>query len=231
MRDFWDARARESALYFVDNRLDYRDPDLTAFWAGGEAAVDGMLALSGVEVGPTDRLLEIGCGVGRMTRALATRAGAVVAIDVSAEMLAKAGELNPGLCAVEWVQGDGTSLAPIADRSIDGCVSLVVFQHLPDPSLTLGYVREIGRVLRPGGWAAIHISNDAEIHRRHRAGLASRAREALGLAPRGQRDPAWVGSAVDLEELRNVATEAGMTIDRINGEGTQFCVVALRRHS
>ena len=49
-------------------------------------------------------------------------------------------------------------------RSVDGCFSHVVFQHIPDPPITLNYVREMGRVLRPGGWALFQVSNDPTIH-------------------------------------------------------------------
>jgi ubiquinone/menaquinone biosynthesis C-methylase UbiE len=78
----------------------------------------------------------------------------VIALDVSQEMLARARELNAQVQNVEWIHGDGRTLAPIGDGAVDGCFSHVVFQHLPDPEMTLGYVREMGRVLRPGGWAA-----------------------------------------------------------------------------
>jgi len=103
-------------------------------------------------------------------------------------MLERARELNPGLANVEWLRGDGSSLAGIEDASASACVSHVVFQHIPDPRVTLAYVREMGRVLRPGGWAAFQVSNDPAVHTR--PGPLRRARRALaGLvrrAPRGQ---------------------------------------------
>src|SRR4051794_7796886 len=86
---FWDERAREHALFFVDNRLDYRDPDVESFWAGGVEALDGMLRAVGVGVTPRDVIVDIGCGVGRLTRVLAGRARRVIGVDVSAEMLAR----------------------------------------------------------------------------------------------------------------------------------------------
>lgn len=64
---------------------------------------------------------------------LSGRAKHVVALDVSAEMLERARSLNTHLENVTWVQGDGTSLAGGADSSVDGCVSLVVFQAHPRP--------------------------------------------------------------------------------------------------
>ena len=231
MRDFWDARARENALYYVDNRVDYRDPDLARFWDGGRRSLDVILERTGVRVEPDDRVLEIGCGVGRVTRWLAERAASVLAIDVSEVMIERARELNPQLANVTWLLGDGRSLAPVADADADAVFSDVVFQHIPDPSVQLGYVREIGRVLRPSGWAAFQISNDRRVHARRPLGerLRTRARGALGRGPRGQEHPAWLGAAIDLAELRTVAAEAGMELERAAGEGTQHCHVLLRR--
>jgi SAM-dependent methyltransferase len=227
---FWDERARENALFFVDNTVDYRDPDVDAFWSGGVEALDRILGALGVEVGRDERVVDIGCGVGRMTRALAERAERVVGIDVSSEMLALAREHNAALANAEWMHGDGTSLAPIADASVDGCFSHVVFQHIPDPEITLGYVHEMGRVLRPGGWAAFIVSTSPAVHRlspaaRIRAGVRALARRG----PRAQADPAWLGSWVEPEALEAAAADAGMTVERMVGPGTQLTAVLCRR--
>ena len=225
---FWDERAREQALFFVDNSVDYRNPDVERFWAEGEEAVSAILAELGLEVRPAETLVEIGCGVGRLTRALARRAGSVIAVDVSEEMLARARELNPGLENVRWLHGDGESLAGVDSASVDGCFSHVVFQHLPEPELTLGYVREMGRVLRPGGWAAFGVSTDPAVHRpRRRAGW--RLAALLGRGPRGQEHPAWLGSAVPLDRLEACSREAGIEIERVLHPGTQFTLVLGRR--
>jgi SAM-dependent methyltransferase len=230
MREFWDARAAEDAFYFVDNRLEYGSPDAERFWAGGAEVLDAMLPQLGVAIDPGDDIVEIGCGVGRVTRALAERGSSVRAIDVSPAMLERARAFNPGLANVEWLLGDGRTLTEIEPASADACFSWVVFQHLPDPEMTLGYVREIGRVLRKGGWAAIQVSNRPEIHRRRSAfrRLLAKPRELAGRGPRGQADPAWLGSAVDLGRLREVAFGAGMDTERVVGEGTQYCLVLLR---
>lgn len=232
MGAFWDDRAREDAYYFVDNALGYRHPDQEShFWRGGEEALDAMLAPLAVAIAPDETILDIGCGVGRLTRVIAKRARRVVALDVSAEMLSRAQALNAELDNVSWVQGDGTSLAGVGDSSVDGCVSLVVFQHIPDPAITLGYVREMGRVLRPGGWAAFQLSNDPSIHRA-RGGWERRRQRLLALVgrfPKGQAHPAWLGSAVDLDELRASAADGGTETVRTAGEGRQMCFVLLRK--
>lgn len=232
MRRFWDRRAREDAFYFVDNRLPYRRADPERFWAGGEADLDTLLEAVDVAIRRSDVVVEIGCGVGRITRPLAARAGEVIAVDVSERMLELARRENSQLHNVRWLLGDGSTLAGIADGSADAFVSHVVFQHIPDPRITLRYVREMGRVLRSGGWSAFQFSNDPSMHWppslpvRLRAG----ARSVLGRGPRGQAAPAWRGSAVELDELEEAASEGGMRLERVVGAGSQFCVV-LARHA
>jgi SAM-dependent methyltransferase len=229
MQRFWDERAKEDAFYFVDNRIGYRDPESEArFWAAGVGDLDSLLGAIEIELRATDRVVEIGCGVGRLTRVLSARAASVTALDVSAEMLQQARRHNEALANVEWLHGDGVSLAGIDDGEADLVVSHVVFQHIPDPQITLGYVREIGRVLKPGGLAGFQVSNDQSIHRSS-VGVTDKVRAAFGRAPKGQTHAAWLGSAVAVGDLRAAASEGGMDVEKLVGEGTQYMLVRLRR--
>ncbi len=228
MADFWDARAREDALFFVDNRLKY-DPDRPArdenwFWAEGERVLDVLLDRSGADSVPATAVaLDLGCGVGRLTRALAGRAATVHGVDVSTEMLDRARASLADLGNVELHHGDGVSI-PLPDASVDLAISFVVFQHIPDPSVTLGYIGELGRVLRPGGWAVFQLSNDPSVHQADRAGLPRpRLRDRLlGRRPQGTDDPAWLGSAVTLTQLDTALAAAGLRSAYRSGEGTQY---------
>ena len=237
MARFWDERARENAEYFVDNRLDYRRGDYGPddpedFWTKGRRDFDVLLDTVGAPaIGPDDVVLDVGCGVGRLTRVAAERARRVHALDVSAEMVERARANLSDLDNIELHVGDGTSLRPLEDDSVDVVVSLVVFQHLPDPEVTYGYVREIGRVLRPGGWAAFQVSDDPAIHAMEhpRPSALRRAVARLrGGLPGGQEDPAWRGSAIELDRLRDAAASTGARLERIEGAGTQYCLVLLR---
>ena len=225
---YWDERARENALYFVDNEIGYDDPDAEAFWRRGEEVVEGMLGMADLEVGPDDAVIDIGCGVGRLTRALAKRAGRVYGLDVSREMLRLAEQHNPDVENVEWVHGDGTGLAGIDDASVDGCFSHVVFQHIPDPEITLGYVREMGRVLRPGGWALFQVSTDPSVHQPPKRPLKERAKALLRGRTLGE-DREWWGSAVRIDDVRAAAREGGMDVERVHDEGSQYTTVFGRR--
>jgi ubiquinone/menaquinone biosynthesis C-methylase UbiE len=150
MARFWDRRAEEDAFFFVDSRMQYKDPETALFWENGKRDLDLLLSAVGETIDPDDEVVEIGCGVGRLTRVMSERAASVRAVDVSARMLELAREHNPQLSNVRWIHGDGTSLDGVQDASADACISHVVFQHIPDPKVTLGYVREIARVLRDG---------------------------------------------------------------------------------
>jgi SAM-dependent methyltransferase len=229
MRKFWDRRARENPWFFISNELDYSDPDLNRFWASGEEDLDTILARLDATLQPSDRVIEIGCGAGRMTRAIAGRVAGVTGIDVSPRMLEIAREQNPQLDNVEWMLGDGSTLAGVPDTSADVCLSHIVFQHLPDPKLTLGYVREMGRVLTPGGRALFQVSNAPELHTPPFEGPRLRWSALRGRWPRGQRSPAWVGSAVSLDDVRAAAADGGLEVERVVGEGTQYCFVRARR--
>jgi SAM-dependent methyltransferase len=229
-RRFWDERADEDAFYFVDSTLEYGRPDVERFWRSGDVDLERLLATLLAHIDPPDDVVEIGCGVGRLTRVLSRDAASVRALDISERMLARARYHNAALANVEWIQGDGSTLTGIGDASADVVVSHVVFQHIADPAVTLSYVREIGRVLRPGGWAGFQISNDPGVHTDKRR-FGDGARALLRRVPRGQGHPDWLGSYVDVDDLRAASEAAGMDVERIVGVGTQWCLVRTRKRS
>jgi ubiquinone/menaquinone biosynthesis C-methylase UbiE len=94
-------------------------------------------------------ILDVGCGTGHTTLAVARRADSVVGIDLTEEMLAQARRLatERGIENVHFVQGDAEAI-PFADASFDAVVSRYSAHHFPHPERALG---EIARVLRPGG--------------------------------------------------------------------------------
>ena len=140
-------------------------------------------------------------------------------------MLHQASTYKHYLLNVECVHGYEHGLRGIGDSSVDGCFSHVVFQHIPDPEVTLAYVREMGRVLRPGGWALFQVSTDPSIHRRP-GGLRRRVRALVGRDP---DDRAWWGSAVDPQALRGAVRDGGMVLESVLDEGSQYTTVHARR--
>ena len=99
------------------------------------------------------RLLDVACGPGVVTAALAADASAVVAFDATAQMLEKAKVrcAEAGLTNVEFRAGDAEHL-PFDDAGFDGVVTRLAIHHFANPQRALD---EMCRVLRPGGTAVI----------------------------------------------------------------------------
>jgi SAM-dependent methyltransferase len=96
--------------------------------------------------------VEVGCGPGRMTAALAERFDRVLGLDVSPAMLEQARSNVPN-ANVEFRVISGERLDGVADASADAVVCYLVLQHLASRALVTSYLREFARVLRPGGSA------------------------------------------------------------------------------
>lgn len=233
MRAYWDAKARENAMFYIHSELDYAHTDPGAFWTSGEQNLEQTLAFFGDHIGPADRVVEIGCGVGRLTRPLASRAAHVTAVDVSTEMVSRARRALADLPNVDLRVGTGTDLQGIADNVADVVYSFIVFQHIPDPAITCRYVRDMGRVLRPGGWALFQVSDLPDIHRAeaHRSQRSWRTRvgQVRGRRPRGCLSPEWLGSAVPRGDLLAALSDGGLVLDGTVGDGTQYCFVHAHR--
>ena len=102
-----------------------------------------------------DTVMEIGCGAGRISNALADTFAVVHALDVSPGML----DFARRTCRksnIEWQLFDGIS-PPLDDRSVDAVFSCHVLQHLPSEDLVWRHFAESFRVLRPGGSLCIHM--------------------------------------------------------------------------
>ena len=152
MREDWNERARAAAFHYILSEREFRVPE--DFFRTGEEDYETLVApvLRKLGFDPSGRVaVDVGCGAGRITRALARRFGHVYGLDVSDEMLKVASTFSRDLANITWLRSDGTSLAPVETTSVDFVFSYLVLQHIPRRDLALGLVAEIIRVLRPGG--------------------------------------------------------------------------------
>ncbi|OFW75170.1 MAG: hypothetical protein A2Y55_01315 [Actinobacteria bacterium RBG_16_68_12] len=99
-------------------------------------------------VWPGDRVLDACCGTGELAVEAERRGGRVVGLDFSERMLERARRKSG---TIEWVQGDALAL-PFADGEFDAVTVGFGVRNLEDLELGL---RELGRVLRPGGRIAV----------------------------------------------------------------------------
>ena len=195
----WDLRARENAPFYVCTTAA---DSTAAFDASGRRDLEAQV-LDGLDVSPRWRVLEIGCGVGRLLRPLAGRVARVVGVDVSAEMLARARDHCEGLPNVELHRTDG-GLDFLPDAGFDFVFSHIVFQHLPRKAYSERYFRDAFRVLAPGGIFRVQV--DGRSRQFFRRWIAD----------------SWSGVVFSGRELRRRLERVGFDVREIRGEGTQY---------
>jgi cyclopropane fatty-acyl-phospholipid synthase-like methyltransferase len=166
MRSEWDARARENARYYVNTeRADWTDDE---FFQSGERTVAEEILTDMINIcqgkdPKSMRVLEIGCGAGRVTRALAGLFGEVHAVDISPEMVAQATAALAKHPHAHVYQNSGSDLAVIPVADFDFAFSTIVFQHIPSREVIENYVREVSRLLRPGALFKFQVQGDTTL--------------------------------------------------------------------
>ncbi len=111
------------------------------------------------------RLLDFGCGVGRMTRAFSGFFQSCAGIDISQNMVSLARKFNADQPHCEFVATDAAVL-PFADKSFDFVFSVLVLQHLPTKSMILRYIAEFIRVAKDDGIIVFQLPNEIPLRRR-----------------------------------------------------------------
>ena len=151
----WERLAEADALWAVLTVPGRRGGgwDVDEFFATGEAEVDHVLDVAaslGLPAG-RERALDFGCGVGRLTRALAGRFETATGVDISTRMIEQARLLNESVPAARFEVNAAVDLARFDAASFDLVYSGIVLQHLPSVADIERYVREFLRVVRPDG--------------------------------------------------------------------------------
>jgi len=166
MRAEWDARARENARYYV-NTANKNWTDDEFFQSGERTVAEEILTdMTNICQGKDPkamRVLEIGCGAARVTRALAGLFGEVHAVDISPEMVAQATAALANFPHAHVYQNNGTDLAVVPAAEFDFAFSTIVFQHIPSREVIENYVREVSRLLRPGALFKFQVQGDVTV--------------------------------------------------------------------
>ena len=144
-RDVWEQAAStpQAAAAAVDGSTDEKTLQATGRWTARQVAAALLLQ-------PTDRVLELGCGVGRIGRELAPQCQHWQGVDLAENMLRVAKNRTSHLANVAFQHVSRTSLSMFAADSFDKAYAVAVLIHLDKEDVFL-YLREVARVLRPGG--------------------------------------------------------------------------------
>ena len=205
LRDAWEAEARNWIAWA-------REPGHDSYWRFHRDAFLPSLPP------PPGHVVDVGCGEGRLPRDLRARGYDVIAVDASPTLIEAARAADPD---GDYRVADATAL-PVADASADVVTAFMTPQDFDDLGRA---VREMARVLRPGG----HLRT-AVVHPINSAGrFASRDDEAPFViaddyfaervyADTIERDAlpmTFTSRHRDLEDLVAPILAAGLLVDRI----------------
>jgi len=142
---FWDHQARDrlNAMLAVDGSGDDE-----VLLSTGQYTADQVVAA--LDLQPADRVLELGCGVGRIGSELAKRIGHWHGVDISQKMIDLARDRMQSFANASVDVLERTRLDPAVDESLDKAYSVAVFIHMDKEDLFL-YLQDLYRALKPGG--------------------------------------------------------------------------------
>jgi len=216
MRRDWNRRAQENARhYVVTGQNQWSDEE---FYRSGQVTLEEEVLndLTNIcqDKDPKDmRVLEIGCGAGRVTRAFAGFFGDVWAVDISPEMVRQAREACAGFPNAHVLMNNGKDLSVVSSPwklrlglekpiEFDFAFSFMVFQHIPNRQIIESYVRDVSRLLRPGGLFKFQVQGSplAEAETEH----------------------SWVGVSFSERDAREMADRCGFEMRHQYGVGDQY---------
>lgn len=204
MRADWNERGATNADYFVATEHEHWTEE--EFLRSGKINVEDEILtdLTNICGGREPKALtvvEIGCGSGRMTGALADLFGHVHSFDISSEMLERARGRHQHRPNVTFHLTPGDNLPGLDNASVDLAFSFIVFQHIPSRQVIDSYVAEVARVLKPGTLFKFQVQG-AEI---------------------GDEDlDTWNGVGFTVDQARELAERNGFEMRFHHGAGEQY---------
>jgi SAM-dependent methyltransferase len=159
-REFWERHAQYDPLWAIlsDPTKKGRKWDLPEFFETGSREISVVLhtlAECGVTIN-RGAALDFGCGVGRLTQALAEHFESAVGVDISPTMIRLAEKLNRHPTRVRYLSNARDDLRVFDADTFDFIYSDIVLQHV-DPASTRRYLPEFVRILRKGGVLAFQL--------------------------------------------------------------------------
>ena len=177
---FWDVQGPYRTLHQINPaRLQF---------------LERFVVLSGL------RVLDVGCGGGILSEALAERGASVLGIDLAESALQAAEEHRAGQ-AVEYRLESSRETAARGEV-FDVVTCMEMLEHVADPAAVL---RDIHALLKPGGWAFFSTINRTL---KARLGAVYAAEYVLRLVPQGTHQYDWF---IKPAELSRMAERAGLT--------------------
>jgi len=236
LRSDWDAFGRSDPFWAILTLPEKRANPWQAqeFFETGLREIEELMRYIGSLGGSLHRrkALDFGCGVGRLTQALAGHFTEVHGVDVAPSMIELAEKYNRQGTGCRYHLNDVPSLRLFPDDTFDLIYSNITLQHI-DPKDTRQYLKEFVRVLAPRGLAIFQLPSRAaspakQFVKRTLAVTILRLCRTVGYL----RRPIIVMHSLKQEEVRRLIDESGGRIIDIQdyqsaGEGWfshRYCV-------
>jgi uncharacterized protein (TIGR03437 family) len=214
MKRDWDERARENSKWYINTvRLNQSEEefDATGLNEINMLILPELVLMTGGRDPKELKFLEIGCGIGRMTKHLAAIFGEIHSTDVSGEMIRQARERLRDLPNVHLHETSGVDFTALPDDYFDVAFSAYVFQHVPSKDVIASNIREAYRVVKPEGILRVHTNGV----------------EARSYAEAEKNT--WAGATFTEAEIRKLARELGAQLISVYGANTMFCWATMRK--
>jgi len=149
----WEQLGQKDALWAILSEPERRGGGWTAreFFETGRHEIERtLLRLAEFATPAQGRALDFGCGVGRLTQALAEHFEQADGVDISSSMIEQARHFNRHSERCRYHHNPVSDLSLFEDARFDFVMSAITLQHVR-PDYTKRYLHEFARVLKPGG--------------------------------------------------------------------------------
>jgi len=207
-REFWNMDTMEKAMFqriYADAQVHrLTDEEKKSAWKESASSSVKQI-LQGIPYRSEWKVLEIGCGVGRLIKPMREMFAQVDGVDIAENMIRFAKTyLADGRQNGSALVNNGHDVHELPDRAYDLVFSMIVFQHIHSLSVVRSYFRDIYRVLKPGGYFRI------QVHEAKTCGYGSFDEEADPDTQYG-----FLGNGYTKEQLQSLLEESGFVADEV----------------
>jgi ubiquinone/menaquinone biosynthesis C-methylase UbiE len=156
----WHVLGKKDPMWAIITRSDKKgnkwEPE--DFFKTGENKIAQLFEFlndNGISV-TADSAMDFGCGIGRLTQALASRFNYVAGVDIAESMIKLANEYNKHGDKCRYFLNTKDDLSLFHDKSFDFIYTIIVLQHMR-PAYAKSYIKEFVRLLKPNGVCTFQV--------------------------------------------------------------------------
>ena len=204
MRNDWELRAKKNPFYFIRTEKNQSDEE---FWRSGYRDRDSILEHKSIKEKLDEKfdefkVLEIGCGIGRILIPMSEKFQEVIGIDISQEMVNIGKQKTKSIPNCKILLNNGIDLSSLSSDYFDFCYSFIVFQHIPEKKIVKNYIKEVARVLKPNSYFRFQVRGT--------------------ITTKPNQINTWDGVQFSSQEIHEFADDFGFRVIAESGESTEY---------